>query len=97
MLPLQPARKGRVEIKTKVDPFAAIRECYGVPAEKGGRVRYSGAVDKIAKDGTIVAARGLHLVVRLDGDAFDKTLNPVWEIEYLPKVAKGSKREGRKA
>lgn len=78
--------------------FVEIEKRSGVKFEKGGRVRYTGGVTKPAQEGTIVGAKKNHLIIRLDGDAFDKVLSPTWEIQYLGKQEKkGGKRANRKA
>lgn len=59
-----------------------IRNYYDVPAKSGGRVRYSGG--RQPADGTIVAAQGAHLLIRLDGDDQEMPYHPTWKIEYLP-------------
>lgn len=52
-----------------------IRRNYGVPAKRGGRVRFSGVA------GTITSASH-HLRVRLD-DGRRVLLHPTWRVEYL--------------
>lgn len=59
-----------------------IRDHYGVPARRGGRIRYTGLAWPAV--GTIVAARGQYLRVRFDGDSEIHTLHPTWKVEYLP-------------
>ncbi|WP_278983223.1 hypothetical protein [Sphingobium yanoikuyae] len=59
-----------------------IRNYYDVPAKSGSRVRYSGGHQPI--EGTIVAAQGARLLIRLDGDDHDMPYHPTWKIEYLP-------------
>ena len=61
-----------------------IRNYYDVPAKCGGRIRYSGNRQPI--EGTIIAARGAHLLIRLDGDDHEMPYHPTWKIEYLPDV-----------
>lgn len=62
-----------------------IRTAYGVPAQRGQRVRYTG--DKgpkgMAREGTITGADGAHLRIRMDGDSFSNIYHPTWELEYL--------------
>jgi hypothetical protein len=62
-----------------------ISRTYGVPAKRGQRVRYTG--DKgpkvSAREGTITAAEGAHLRIRMDGDSFSNVYHPTWELEYL--------------
>lgn len=52
-----------------------IRLNYGVPAKRGGRIRFFGA------EGTIASATH-HLRVRMD-DGRRVLLHPTWEVEYL--------------
>jgi hypothetical protein len=54
-----------------------IRKAYGVPAKRGGRVRYRG------REGTITSACGPHLRVRFDGDKRTSILHPTWSVDYL--------------
>lgn len=58
-----------------------VRKAYGVPAKKGGRVRYTG--EGRDEFGTIIGASGPHLKVRLDGVRHGMPFHPTWEIEYL--------------
>jgi hypothetical protein len=59
-----------------------IRRTYGVPAKRGGRVRYTGSkhADQL---GTIVASRGCYLRIRLDGKKHAGNYHPTWALEYL--------------
>ena len=57
-----------------------IRNHYGVPAKRGGRVVYTGGRDPI--HGTIVGTSGPHLKIRTD-DGKTGCYHPTWEIEYL--------------
>lgn len=62
-----------------------IRDYYGVPAKRGGRVRYTpceGSTDRPHLR-TIVSARGQYLRVQLDGDSQIGIYHPRWQIEYL--------------
>lgn len=52
-----------------------IRRNYGVPAKRGGRVRFFGML------GTITSASH-HLRVHLD-DGRRVLLHPTWRVEYL--------------
>jgi len=56
--------------------LAYIRDYYGVPARRGGRVRFDG------RDGTIVGAQAQYLRVRLDGDRRPITAHAKWRMEY---------------
>ena len=59
----------------------SIRDRYGVPAKRGGRVRYTGGPEP--QMGMIVAARGHYLRIRLDGEKRAGNYHPMWRIEYL--------------
>lgn len=66
------------------DRGAYVRSYYGVPAHKGGRIRfhYNG------EDGTIVGFDGQYLVVAWDSSAGEAAkaasrLHPTWKVEYL--------------
>lgn len=54
-----------------------IRNYYGVPAKRGGRVTYQG------NPGTITGHSGPHLKVRLDGEKHSGIYHPM-DLEYLP-------------
>lgn len=58
-----------------------IRQHRGVPAKRGGRVRYTGG--KVPQLGTITAARGGYLMIRLDGEKHAGPYHPTWGLEYL--------------
>lgn len=61
-----------------------IRQYYGVPAKRGGRVRYTGGLHgSEPRLGTIKSARGGYLKIQLDGDKFVSTFHPTWKLEYL--------------
>ncbi len=58
-----------------------IRRYYGVPAKRGGRVKYTGCGrDEL---GTITGTMGSHLRIRLDGLKISHPFHPTWELEYL--------------
>lgn len=59
-----------------------IRQSYGVPARRGGRVEFTG--NGKVQLGTITAARGHYLRVRLDGDKAAGSFHPLWHLRYLP-------------
>lgn len=65
-----------------------IRSFYGVPAKRGGRVRFFG------KAGTITSAKGPHLRVRFDGERRSRCLHPTWGVEYV-NADKPAAEEGR--
>ena len=56
-----------------------IRDFYGVPAKRGGRIyfAYDGSY------GTIVAAKNARLRVRFDGESRIDSIHPTWAVEYL--------------
>ncbi|HEY1029777.1 MAG TPA: hypothetical protein VGE28_19360 [Pseudomonas sp.] len=54
-----------------------IRNYYGVPAKKGGRVNAYG------KPGTITGARNAHLLIKLDSEQHSNSYHPTDGIEYL--------------
>jgi len=58
-----------------------IRDAYGVPAKRGGRIEYTGSRVKV--QGTITGASGPRIRVRLDGDTHSVAFHPTWEIRYL--------------
>jgi hypothetical protein len=62
-----------------------IAKAYGVPAKRGQRVRYTGDKGPKAqpREGTITAAEGAHLRIRMDGDSFSQPYHPTWELEYI--------------
>lgn len=57
--------------------YEYINKKYGVPAERGRRIRAYG------KSGQIVSARGHYIGVRLDGENETGQYHPVDGIEYL--------------
>lgn len=63
----------------KYDPFDYIRQAYNVPAKRGARVEFKG------KPGTILRARGAHIIVQLDGQPSSKAgiYHPTWEMKYI--------------
>jgi len=62
-----------------------IRTRYGVPAKRGGRVRYTGSFDGQPVEGTILSAvtGNAHLRIHLDGEKHAEHFHPTWELEYL--------------
>lgn len=58
-----------------------IRDSYGVPAKRGGRVEYTGNGRNVP--GQITGAKGALLRVRLDGDKFSILFHPTWQLRYL--------------
>ncbi len=61
-----------------------IRTTYGVPATRGGRIRYTGGPTPTL--GTITGTDGGHLMIKLDGLKHSNPFHPTWEIEYLANV-----------
>jgi hypothetical protein len=61
-----------------------IREAYGVPARRGGRVRYRNFGHPV--EGTITGSdrTQMWIYVRLDGHTKTQTFHPTWDLEYLP-------------
>lgn len=66
-----------------------IRRTYGVPAQVGGRVRYTGDGDDKPQLGTITSASGAHLNIRLDGQKHALPFHPTWKLEYLDEAVDG--------
>lgn len=58
-----------------------IRDSYGVPARRGGRVVYTG--EGITQTGTITSAAGACLRVRMDGEKHCGIYHPTWRMRYL--------------
>jgi len=58
-----------------------IRDWYGVPAKRGGRIRYGKA---LPAEGTILSGKNARLRVRLDDSKRTVLLHPCWEVTYLP-------------
>ncbi len=60
--------------------FSYIQKHYGVPAERGRRIRYKGE-----KEGVIVASTGGYIMVVLDGEkaTHRRPYHPTDQIEYL--------------
>lgn len=61
-----------------------IRKHYGVPAKRGGRVRYTPDGNRyLAHEGVIVGSRGAYLRVRMGAEKNAGTYHPTWDMEYL--------------
>jgi len=58
-----------------------IRDTYGVPAKRGGRVEYTPNGNRTR--GTITGSSGQYLRVRLDGSKHSGRFHPTWEMRYL--------------
>lgn len=63
--------------------IAYIRKYYGVPAKRGGRVRYTGEGSDKPEYGTITSATNGRLNIRLDRFKVSHPFHPTWELEYL--------------
>lgn len=63
-----------------------IRDYYGVPAEEGRRIEYSGDPGGV-KSGVIIGFSGPHLLARLLGYAEPVALHPTWNVRYLDEIA----------
>lgn len=65
-----------------------IRRTYGVPAQRGGRVRYTDSKRR-THEGTIISARNGRLRIRMDrGEYWTDAkrvaeFHPKWCLEYL--------------
>lgn len=59
-----------------------IRETYGVPAKKGGRVKYTNG-SGVATEGVITGTHGAYIKVKMDGDKLSECYHPTYNIEYL--------------
>lgn len=58
-----------------------IRKTRGVPAKRGGRVKFTGC--EIPKFGTIRSAKHGYLMIVLDGEKHTRPYHPTWKLEYL--------------
>lgn len=71
-----------------------IRATYGVPAKRGGQVRYTNERGDIINC-TIKSAKGGRLRVLIDDRVPHYRgrllLHPTWHVEYLPPEAEGPK------
>ncbi len=59
-----------------------IRNTYGVPAKRGGRVEYCYPEGSEPRAGTIVGSRGAKLRIRLDGNSYVGNYHPTWMLRY---------------
>ena len=59
------------------DRFSYINKSYNLNIKKGSRVMYG------SKPGTVIGARGAHVVIRLDGDKNTGLYHPKWNLTYL--------------
>lgn len=60
-----------------------IREYYGVPAKRGGRVKYTGSSRRGPEFGTIVGSKGAHVRIRIDGQKCAENYHPTYALNYL--------------
>lgn len=58
-----------------------VRDYYGVPAKRGGRVVYTGSLEP--KHGVITSARGAKLMIHMEGLKHARPYHPTWEMQYL--------------
>jgi hypothetical protein len=65
-----------------------IQTYYGVPAEIGGRIEYTGGAK--SRRGTITGTQSAHLLIQLDGRRTSTPFHPTWELRYLAASAKAS-------
>ncbi|TPN26589.1 hypothetical protein FKO01_25255 [Mesorhizobium sp. B2-3-3] len=61
--------------------FKWVRENYGVPARRGGRVEFTS--NGRPELGTIVGWTGPHLKIWLDGAKPAPIYHPTWKLRYL--------------
>lgn len=61
--------------------FDYINRSYGLNAQRGMRVRYTGG--KEPQIGTVTSAEGAHLMIRLDGQRHAMPYHPTWKLEFL--------------
>lgn len=64
--------------------MAWVRQYYGVPAKRGGKVLFEG------RPAVITSTRGPHLRIRLDGERRSIPIHPTWEVVYLPDTKDGA-------
>lgn len=59
-----------------------IRDTYGVPAKRGGRVEYTDTNGQKWR-GTIRSADGAHLRISMEGLRRTYTYHPTWDMVYV--------------
>ena len=59
----------------------SIRDNYGVPAKRGGRVEFTG--NGMSVMGTLTGSKGALLRIRLDVNRHSSLFHPTWELRYL--------------
>ena len=61
-----------------------IRKHYGVPAKRGGKVRFTPDGNRhLAHEGVIVGSRGAHLKIRMGDEKRAGIYHPTCDLEYL--------------
>jgi hypothetical protein len=61
-----------------------IRRHYGVPAKRGGRVRFAPYGNRyLACEGVIVGSRGSFLRIRMGEETRSGLYHPTYDLEYL--------------
>jgi hypothetical protein len=61
-----------------------IRKHYGVPAKRGGKVRFAPYGNRyLACEGVIVGSRGAHLKIRMGDEKRAGIYHPTCDLEYL--------------
>lgn len=63
-----------------------IRDYYGVPAKRGGRIIYTGNGERVA--GMITGSISGHLRARLEGVEYGVILHPTWKVAYVSENVK---------
>lgn len=69
-----------------------IRRTYGVPAKRGGRVKFTGHNE--SQLGTIVRCDGAYIRIRLDGHKHHGRYHPTWCLRYFPAPHKHDANHG---
>ena len=59
-----------------------IRRTYGVPARRGGRIKFR-PCQGLEKEGFVVAASGQYIRVRFADMRRTVLLHPTWRVEYV--------------
>lgn len=65
--------------------FEQVLRAYGIKAEVGTRVAYTGGGTR--REGTITGCDGARFMIKLDGDKSSNVYHPTWELEVLEKEA----------
>ncbi len=65
-----------------------IRQAYGAPVRRGGRVVWLENDGKRRTMGTITGTRGQYIRIRLDGANYSQNYHPTCCLEYLSEGAK---------